>query len=82
MIKKLVNWFIMRKVRNAAGEMEANGISKSKVCAVVLGLMFAVEYASPYFGHPILISTEIKGFIAAIGGIAMKEGIDRSAPAK
>lgn len=80
-MKKLIQWLIMRKVKNAAGEMEAKGISVSKACVVILAIIEAVEYASPTFGHPVIVPIQIKTFIASIGGIALKEGIDRSAPA-
>ena len=79
-MKKLIHWLIMRKVKNAAGEMEAKGISVSKVCVVILALIEAAEYAGPFFGYPIVVPAEVKGIIASIGGIALKEGIDRSAP--
>lgn len=80
MLKKITNWLIMRKVKNAAGEMEANGISVTKVCALIIGAIQAIEFISPYFGNPIVIDSKITAFIASIGGIAIKEGIDRSAP--
>lgn len=78
--KKFIQWLLMRKVKNAAGELEAHGVSITKLSAVIIGLMKATEYASPYFGHPIYIDPNIYGGIAAIGGIALKEGVDRSAP--
>ena len=79
-MKKLIRWLIMRKVKNAAGEMEANGVSVSKVCAVILALIEAAEFVGPYFGYNIQVPKEVKGMIATVGGIALKEGIDRSAP--
>lgn len=79
-MKSFFQWLIMRKVKNAAGEMEANGVSITKVSAAVIGLMQAVEFASPYFGHPISFDPKIYMGIASIGGIALKEGVDRSAP--
>lgn len=82
MIKKFVQWLVMRKVKNEAGELEAKGFSITKICAVVIALGQAVEFASVYFGHPISIDPKIYASIASIGGIAMKEGVDRSAPAK
>ncbi len=72
----------MRKVKNAAGELEAKGFSVTKVCAVVIGVMQAVEVASPHFGHPIAFDQNVYLGIASIGGIALKEGVDRSAPPK
>lgn len=82
MLKKLVQWALMRKVKNAAGELEAKGVSITKVCATVIGIMQALEYILPYFGHPIGFDSNIYAGIASIGGIALKEGVDRSAPAK
>lgn len=82
MLKKLAQWLLMRKVKNAAGELEAKGISITKVCATIIGVMQAVEIASPYFGHAIAFDSNIYVGIASIGGIALKEGVDRSAPAQ
>ncbi len=80
MLKKLVTWFLFRKVKNAAGEMEAKGLSITKVCATIIGIMQAVEFASPHFGHPINFGQNIYMALASLGGIALKEGVDRSAP--
>lgn len=80
MLKGFFQWLLMRKVKNETGELEAKGISVTKVCAVAIGVMQAVELASPYFGHPIAFDPKIYGAIASIGGVALKEGIDRSAP--
>lgn len=79
MLKKFLQWLVMRKVKNAAGDLEAQGFSVTKLCVVAIGLMQAIEYASPYFGHPLNIDPKIYGGIASIGGIALKEGVDRSA---
>lgn len=81
MIKRIAQWLLMRKVKNAAGELEAKGFSVTKICATVIGLMQAVEIASPYFGHAIAFDPKIYVAIASIGGVALKEGVDRSAPA-
>lgn len=82
MFKNFFQWLLMSKVKDEAGQMQASGISITKICAVVLGLMQAIEFASPYFGHPIVFDNGIKGGIASIGGIALKEAIDRSAAPK
>lgn len=70
----------MRKVKNAAGELEAKGISVTKVAACLVGLGQAIEFISPYFGHPITIDPKIYAGIASIGGIALREGVDKSGP--
>lgn len=80
MLKKLVQWLLMRKVKNAAGELEAKGISITKVCATIIGVMQAVEFVSPYFGHPMQFGQNVYLAIASLGGVALKEGVDRSAP--
>lgn len=77
-MKKLIQWLLLRKVRNAAGELEAKGVSITKVCACAIGLMQLIEFASPYFGHTISFDQNIYAGIASIGGIALKEGVDRS----
>lgn len=82
MLKKIIHWLVFRKVKNAAGDLEAKGISITKVCATIIGVMQAVEIASPYFGHAIGFDSNIYVGIASIGGIALKEGVDRSAPGK
>lgn len=82
MLKRLVQWALMRKVKNEAGVLEAKGFSVTKMCAVILGIMQAIELASPYFGHAIAFDNNIYVGIASIGGIALKEGVDRSAPSK
>lgn len=80
MFRKAIQWLIFRKVKNAAGELEAKGISITKLCAVVIGLMQAIEYAGPSFGYGIKFDANIYALIASVGGIALKEGVDRSAP--
>ena len=82
MLKSIVSWLIARKVKNAAGEMEAKGVSVTKICAVILGLIQAVEFALPFFGISFTVPAEVKAFILSIGGIAVKEALDRSAPPK
>lgn len=79
-MRALLQWLLMRKVKNAAGEMQADGVSITKVCAVAMGLMQFAELVGPYFGYPIKFDPKIYGGIASIGGIALKEGVDRSAP--
>lgn len=80
MIKRLIHWLLYRKVKNAAGELEAKGISITKVCATIIGVMQAIEFASPHFGHPVHFGENIYLALASLGGIALKEGVDRSAP--
>ena len=80
MIKSLFQWLLMRKVKNEAGKLEAKGFSITKICATVIAIMQAVEIASPYFGHAIVFDPKIYVAIASIGGVALKEGVDRSAP--
>lgn len=80
MLKKLAQWLLFRKVKNAAGELEAKGISITKLCATIIGVMQGVEFASPYFGHPVKFDPNVYLAIASLGGIALKEGVDRSAP--
>ena len=80
MVKKAIQWLLFRKIKNAVGELEAKGISITKLSAVVIGLMQAVEYAGPSFGYNIKFDTNIYALIASVGGIALKEGVDRSAP--
>lgn len=81
-MKNLIQWLLMRKMKNAAGELEAKGYSVTKICAVVIGAMQAVEFISPYFGSPVKFDQNIYLGIASIGGIALREGIDKSAPPK
>lgn len=81
-MKRLIQWLLMRKVKNAAGELEAKGFSVTKVCAVVIGLMQFAEFVAPYFGHPLAFDQNVYLGIASIGGIALKEGVDRSATVK
>lgn len=81
-MNKLIAWLLMRKVKNEAGQLEVNGISVTKVCAVLIALMQAAEFVGPYFGHPINFDPKIYAFIASIGGIALKNGIDRTAAPK
>lgn len=81
MVKKLVEWLIMRKVKNAAGDLEAKGFSIAKICAVLAGILKTAEFASAQFGHGFVIPNDVYGIIASVGAIGMKEGIDRSAPA-
>ncbi len=80
MLKRLIHWLLYRKVKNAAGDLEAKGISITKVCATIIGVMQAVEFASPHFGHALKFDQNIYLAIASLGGIALKEGVDRSAP--
>ena len=80
MLKRLIHWLLYRKVKNAAGDLEAKGISITKVCATIIGAMQAVEFASPHFGHQINFGQNIYMALASLGGIALKEGVDRSAP--
>lgn len=77
---KLIQWLIMRKVKNAAGEMEAKGISISKISAILIAVLKIVEFALTQFGHPFTFPAELYTFIGSIGAIGLKEGIDRSAP--
>lgn len=81
-MKRFAQWLLFRKVKNAAGEMQADGVSVTKVCAVAIGLMQFAELVGPYFGYPLNFDPKIYAGIASIGGIALKEGVDRSAPAK
>jgi len=82
-MNKFIAWLIMRKIKTEAGQLEARGISVTKVCAVLIALMKAFEFSSPYFfEQPIVIPQEMYGFVASIGAISLKEGVDRSAPTK
>lgn len=78
MFNKIINWFLMSKAKNAAGELGKNGISVTKLSAVLIGLLQATEFISPYFGHPVVIDPKIYGIIASIGGIALRESINKS----
>ncbi len=80
MIKNLFQWLLMRKVKNEAGQLQAQGVSMTKVCAVMIGLMQFAEFIGQYFGHPISFDPKIYGGIATIGGIALRDAVARSGP--
>lgn len=71
----LFKWFLLRKVRNAAGELERKGISVTKVCAVVIGLLKAGEVFATHMGHPITVPKEVFEGLVLIGGIGMRDAI-------
>lgn len=79
-IVDLFNYLFMRKTKNKDGYMEPDVISISKVCAVLIAVLQGIETVSPYFDHPVVIPKEVYVWLASLGGIALKEGIDRSAP--
>lgn len=79
-MNKIIAWLIARKVKNAAGELEAKGISVTKICMIVIAALKGAEYATNYLGQPFTFPNDVYVLIASIGGIALREGVDKSAP--
>lgn len=47
--------------------IEKSGLSKTKLTAIVFILITGIETASTAWGHPIVIPTYIKEFLAGVG---------------
>lgn len=72
-IKKIILKIFGKKLDN---EMEAHGISKTKVAMVVAILVPAIEKLSAIYGHPIVVPQAAKDTLMAFGLWALKDGID------
>lgn len=81
-MKKAIDWLLMRKTENVDGKMESGGISITKICALAIAIMKAIEYVSPHMGSPIVFDHDIYVGIASIGGIALRDSIRKVIPPK
>jgi len=77
-MKGLINWLIMRKVRQANGELQAAGVSYTKAALVAIAVLKGLEAAAQTYGTPITIPDAVYQGLGILAGIAAKEGIDRS----
>lgn len=77
-MKKIVNWLIMRKVKQANGELQTAGVSYTKAALVCMAVLKGLETTAFQLGHPIIIPDVIYQALGVIAGISAKEGIDRS----
>lgn len=58
--------------------IEKYGLSKTKLTAAIYVIITAVEVLSPQWGHPIVVSPEIKQFLAGVGLWTLRDSIKNS----
>jgi hypothetical protein len=68
MIQKIIDFFIKKELVTVTGTMTQT--SKTKIFITLMALCQAVEFASPYFGHAIVIPKSVYEILATMAGIA------------
>lgn len=71
MFQKIIDFFLKKKIQDATGTVTQT--SKTKIFISIEALLRAVELASPYFGHAIVIPEHIHQLLYTLAGLAYAE---------
>lgn len=71
LIEKVVMFLFKKKVEGATEGLTA--ISKTKIFMTLEGLLMAIEFVSPYFGHIITFPDHIHKLLYTLAGISYAE---------
>jgi hypothetical protein len=72
-IKNLIAKLIGRKLNETTGQME--GVSRTKLIAIIGVIIAAIPPLSTAWGHPIVIPPEILKFLEAAGLYTLRDSI-------
>lgn len=71
MLNKIIEFLFKKKVETLTGTMTQT--SKTKVFMTLEGILRAIEFASPHFGHPIVFPESVHVFIYTLAGLSYAE---------
>jgi len=70
-MQKLITFLLKKKIETATGTITET--SKTKIFMSIAALLKAVEIASPYFSHPIVVPGHVYEMLYALAGISYVE---------
>lgn len=77
---RIKSFFIRLIGKRIEGKLEAWGISKAKLTAIVGVIIMAIDKLGPAFGHPIVIPPDVYKVLEFLGLWAVRDAIDSSQP--
>jgi hypothetical protein len=71
MLQKILDFFLKKKIETATETITQT--SKTKIFISIEALLRAVEFVTPYFGHPVIIPEHIHQLLYTLAGLSYAE---------